>query len=294
MPLNSLPLWMEAAAKAVVYIALLLAVGAGGVRWLLLPRARGLSEGELQRYEQRLARLVLTAALALTGALALRLAAHTTAVFGFAESLSIEAFRIVALESRWGSGWRLQMLGAVAAVSAALVIRIHRGIGWLASTGAVIACCFAVPLLGHAAGEPRRLAFHASHVLGAGLWLGSLASVLIVGRPRAPLLRRFAPLALSGAAVLLVSGIVTAVEYVGSIWNLWTTAYGRTLSIKLGLFGAVVGCGYFNWRRWRPDLSSSGGASADAQGSERIEVVEATLALAIVLVTALLTELEHP
>jgi putative copper resistance protein D len=283
MTLDSLPGWLEAAAKAGVYMALLLLVGACGVRWLVLPRVRGLPADELHRCEQRLARVALTTALTLTGALVLRLAAHTTAVFGFAESLSIEAFRVVALQSRWGAGWRQQVLAATVALAAALLIKVHRRIGWGAVACAAIACCLAVPLLGHAAGESKRLAFHAIHVFSAGLWLGSLAAILVASRPHAPFLRRFAPVALSGAALLSATGILSALEYVGPLSNLWGTAYGRVLLTKLALFGAVVGFGYVNWRRWR-----------DAGGSDRIALVEIALALAVVLVTAVLTEIEHP
>ena len=181
----------------------------------------------------------------------LRLVAHTAAAFGVAESLSIESIRVIALESRWGDGWRLQMLAAAVAVSAAVLVRIQPRNGWIALTAAVVTCCLSLPLLGHAAGDSSRLALHTIHVGAAGLWLGSLASILIACRPRAPLLRRFAPLALSGAALLAGSGIVMAFEYVGSLSNVWTTAYGRTLALKLTLFGVVLVCGYVNWRRWR-------------------------------------------
>jgi putative copper export protein len=294
MAVSVFPLLLEAASKVLVYGSLLLAVGVCAVRWLLLTRARGVSADEVRDSERRLARLILIATVSLTVALLFRLAAHTVAAFGAAEAMSIESIRVIALESRWGGGWRLQILAAAVAVSAGLLVRMQPRNGWVALAAAVLTCCLSIPLLGHAAGDGRRLAVHSVHVGAAGLWLGSLASILIACRPRAPFLRGFAPLALSGAALMAGAGGVMALEYVGSLSNLWTTAYGRALSVKLALFGAVLAAGYANWRRWRVAPAVAGAGGGDPPGSVRIPVVEVLIAVAIVLVTALLTELEHP
>jgi putative copper export protein len=100
-------------------------------------------------------------------------------------------------------------------------------------------------------------------------------------------LRVFSPIALTGACLAAAAGAIAAVQYVGTASNLWTTAYGRALLLKLGLFAGVVACGYRNWRRW----------SAVRSGEDvpkGAEVREVALALAIVLVTSVLTELAHP
>ena len=54
-----------------------------------------------------------------------------------------------------------------------------------------------------------------------------------------------------------------------------------------------VVCGYFNWRRWRAGESTVTSPGSPAESSGRIAAVETFLALGVVLVTALLTELEH-
>jgi putative copper export protein len=93
---------------------------------------------------------------------------------------------------------------------------------------------------------------------------------------------------LTGAAVVVLAGVITAVDHVGSLSNIWTTAYGRTLLLKVILFAGVVVCGYRNWRRWA--VLPSGGDITD----RRIETIESLLAAAIVLVTSVLTEIAHP
>ena len=284
---DSLTVWLEAAPKALVYLALLLAVGACAVKWLVVRRA-DVTPDERDACERRLARLLLTANAAAVLALLLRLLAHTFAAFGAADWLSAESLRVIAVESRWGESWRLQLTCAGVSLAAALLVPRHPYIGWPTATVAAIACCISAPLLGHAAGSGTRLTFHALHLLGAGIWIGALTCIVIVG-PRAPLLKKFTPVALTGSSLIVLAGLVMAVEYVAQVSNLWSTAYGRTLMLKLAFFGGVLICGYLNWRKW--------GRGEDAparEAGDRIARVESLLALAVVLVTALLTELEHP
>jgi putative copper export protein len=283
---ESLTVWLEAAPKAVVYAALLLAMGACAVKWLVVGRA-DLASDQREACERRLGRVLLAANGAAVFALLFRLLAHTFAAFGAADWLSAESLRVIALESQWGGGWRLQVICAGVALSAALLIPGHRYIGWPTATVAAIACCVSTPLLGHAAGSGTRLAFHALHLIGAGVWVGALACIVVVG-PRAALLKKFTPVAIGGSSLIGLAGLVMAVEYVVQVSNLWSTPYGRTLMLKLALFAGVAICGYLNWRKW------GGGAGVKAtDAGDRTARIESLLALAVVLVTALLTELEH-
>jgi putative copper resistance protein D len=198
--------------------------------------------------------------------------------------MSYDALRVIGIESQWGTGWRLQMLAAAAALSGAALMRVRHLPGWFVFTGAAIACALAIPLLGHAAGDRSRVAYHAIHVLGAGFWLGSLASILLLGDRAGVLLRKFAPVALVAASLLAASGAAMTLQYISAPSELWRTGYGRSLSIKLMLVAAIAVCGFLNWRYWR---------AAGTRRRRRLELVEALLAAAVVLVTALLTELEH-
>ncbi len=300
-------LWWEAAPKALLYAALLPALGACAARWVLLPRLRkDLSAAALARVERALGRIGLFAALVVLTATIARAWTHTVAAFGFAEARSWEAVRLIAFESRWGSGWILQAAAAAAlAASYLLVARLPR-IGWPATAASGVSLCVALPLLGHAAGSPGRMAIHAAHLVGAGLWIGTLVSVWAVARVESgrsvdhvehdasggvtaaasALFREFSTLALSGAVLLSLTGLVAAILYVAPLSSLWTTDYGRMLSLKVGLVAAVAACGFANWRRF------------DDPGGDRPMVpstvpLEVALALAVAIATSVLTELEH-
>ena len=101
------------------------------------------------------------------------------------------------------------------------------------------------------------------------------------------ILRNFSPIALFSAATASAAGAVAAYFYIGSFSNLWTTAYGRVLLLKVALVGAVGGCGFVNWRRLKRIIPYEADSLA-------IILLEAVLAIAVVLVTALLTETGHP
>ena len=115
----------------------------------------------------------------------------------------------------------------------------------------------AVPALsGHAASVGRlngiAILSDTLHVLGAGVWMGTLAALLAVGIPAAiiaadgaggavaAMVRAFSPMALAGAAVVAVTGILNVVFQLGAISDVWSTGYGRALLIKLALLAGVA------------------------------------------------------
>jgi putative copper export protein len=94
--------------------------------------------------------------------------------------------------------------------------------------------------------------------------------------------------------MVVAAGLVASLTYVGSAGNLWTTPYGRLLTAKGVLFCGVIACGFLNWRSWSG--GAVGGPAAAARSGESVGIVtiEILLAAAIVIVTAIFTELEHP
>ncbi|MEQ1910805.1 MAG: CopD family protein, partial [Vicinamibacterales bacterium] len=145
----------------------------------------------------------------------------------------------------------------------------------------------AVPQTGHAAEHWLRVLLHAVHLLGGGAWLGALA-VVVFGMPsavRSHLLRAFAPVAASSVALVALSGVVMTLTYIGSLSNLWTTDYGRRLLLKLAVVGASLVIGGLNWRALH---------RGEARASGKMPTLEASLVLAIVVLTAWLTETAHP
>lgn len=294
---------LEGGAKALLYASLLVAIGASALRWLLLPRATPeLGAQRVLAIEQSLARLALVAAALALAACVLRVWTHTVSAFGFDGAGSWDTIKLIAFESRWGQNWKLQAAAALVLVVACAIAVWHRW-AWPLATIAVLFFTATIPLLGHAAGSRVRVTLHIAHVLAAGFWLGTLAVVLLaripvvspdstgpslsVRRVRLIILRRFSTLALPSAATAIGAGIVAAYLYVGAFSNLWTTAYGRVLLVKVVLVGGISIAGYLNWQRLRRLHEVD-------EPSVAIIALEAVLTIAVVLVTGFLTEIAHP
>lgn len=244
--------------------------------------------------EAWLSRLALIVSFLLVAALLLRAWAQTASAFGMKEAWLPENLQLVAFESRWGAGWRLQMLAALGMLGATLVMTPQRPTAWIAFAFSTAGLAVAMPLLGHAAGSSQRYVVHVLHNLGAGAWLGTLGVMtLYAWRSRAPsedptafaaLVDRFSPLALGAAAMVATSGVIVAWLYVGSFAAMWTTAYGRVLSMKLA---AVALVGLFGWTNWR-------GVRRGSEPRSSVMTAEWIAALLVVGITGLLTEMEHP
>jgi putative copper export protein len=291
---------LEGSAKAILYASLLVTIGGSAARWLLLQRTvADLGPGCVSALEQSAARVALAAASLALGATGLRLWTHSVAAFGFDGATSWDTLKLIALHSRWGESWRTQLIAAaILVVSCAAAFWRRRF--WPLATLAVAGFTATMPLLGHASGNAARMTVHALHILGAGVWLGSLTVVLLIPVPSASLdatgppltarrirlliLRRFSSVALPGAATAIAAGLIASWFYVGALSDLWTTAYGRVLVLKAALVAGISMCGYINWRRLR----------AMHVESASLVVLEAALAAAVAIVTGFLTEIGHP
>jgi putative copper export protein len=293
---------LEGSAKAVLYASLLVAIGASGARWLLLWRSLAeLGGGCVLAIEQSVARIALGAACVALAASGLRVWTHTVEAFGFDGARSWDTLRLIALHSRWGQGWGIQFIAAIVFM-VACTATVWRRTLWPLATLSAVGFTATIPFLGHAAGDPARMAVHALHILAAGVWLGTLAAVVLIPAPPASLsrgmpltarrmrliiLRRFSPIALPSAATVAAAGLAASWFYVGAVSNLWTTAYGRLLVLKAGLVVGISVCGYINWQRLRK-------LHEESASSAFIVVIEAMLAAAVVIVTGYLTEIGHP
>ncbi|HEY6508006.1 MAG TPA: CopD family protein [Vicinamibacterales bacterium] len=277
------------APKAAVYGLGQLAIGIAVLRRLERQEPEDAASGPtLQAWLARLARIV---AALLLAALALRLLAQTASAFGPHDAWVPGNLRAIALESRWGHGWRWQVLAALAMLGASLLIPSRRA-GWMIFDAGAIGLAVAIPLLGHAAGSLQRYGMHALHNLGAAVWVGALgALVLTAWRPGTPLrgavpglVRRFSPVALSAAAVALASGAIAGLVYAGSWASLWTTPHGRLLTVKLTGVAVVIACGSMNWRCVRRGTPPP----------RLVLTLEWLAALVVLGLTGALTETEHP
>jgi putative copper export protein len=212
----------------------------------------------------------------------------------------------VLLAQSWGRAWSVQVLLALLGVSGFLVGRAAQSASSEAQAAAETVCTLAVVALaftpaftGHAGShEPLVLSVGADgiHVLAGGAWLGTLAALFATaswsregGAQLLERVRRFSPLALTAAPVVAITGLVSAWLRLTHVSDLWLTAYGRTLSLKLALFGGVLALGWLNWRRRTARLAESGEPSAmrASMGTELLMALAVLAATAFLLSTPL-------
>jgi copper transport protein len=153
-------------------------------------------------------------------------------------------------------------------------------------------------LSGHQATEPNAgpLAELADwlHLVAASIWVGGVASLAFLVWPLAPSLRReaflrFARLAIALVAVMVLAGAYLAVVRLPALSDLWTTEYGRFLVLKSVLVGLALTFGAVHHLFVRPRLER--GDEPDVGPSL---VGEATVAFAVLLAAAILTNLAPP
>jgi putative copper export protein len=141
------------------------------------------------------------------------------------------------------------------------------------------------------------------HVLGASGWLGSLLAVVTIGVPAAMRLEKerrgravaglvnaFSPTALGFAALVAVTGVISAAFHLGSFADLWRSDYGRALLLKVSVLSIVFATGAYNWLRVRPAL----GDDAGAQRLRRSAGVELAIGAVVLLITAVLVATPPP
>jgi putative copper export protein len=173
-----------------------------------------------------------------------------------------------------------------------------------------VATGFFTALNGHAVGMETgvwiTVLAHGIHVVAAGLWLGTLALVLMVTSPEAPgddadvsdgaafadLIDRFSPMALGAVGVLVTAGLVATWRHVGTPANM-LSPYGLVLGLKIGAFVAAAACGWINWRWARPALHTSGAAQRRLRRLAWLEITFGTIAVALTAVLGLLSMPGH-
>lgn len=254
----------------------------------------------------RARRIGLGAVTVLAVALFLRLYAQMYALHGPSQGLQMAPLRTLLGSTTWGLGWLIQAGGIlVAAIGLGLAARRAR-VGWALAALGALGLAFTPALSGHAAGvqDVTALAVLADglHVLGAGGWLGGLLVVVIGGLPvalrqpddrgaaAAALIEAFSPTALFFAGVVVATGVFSAWLHVGEVTALWTTGYGRTLLVKVGVLSLVFGTGAYNWLRVKPSL----GSPAAAGRLRRSATVELAIAVLVLAVTAVLVATPLP
>ena len=95
------------------------------------------------------------------------------------------------------------------------------------------------------------------HLFGGAIWLGGLAGLLLLALPGAVqladrgdfwavVIRRFSAVAMTCVGVIALSGLFLFWEHVDGPRQLFTTMYGRTLGVKIIIFGVLLLLGIGN------------------------------------------------
>ncbi len=326
------------------YVSLALFIGGLAFAWLAWGRALA-SAGEEQRWRRAASAGAGRLGLLLAVAVAVGLVASVLGVMlqgasaaGISLWSSLKAAVLEnTLESRFGEVWAARagvwlLIGAILLAVRALGVVVVPRLGAAAEPGGraslrrppapvivllVLACAYLAitpALAGHASVEgPRGVFFPADalHVLGASVWVGGIACLLL-GMPAATRqldggertelllasLARFSPIALASAVAIGITGLVQAYIDVRSLDALVNTTYGLLVLCKSVLFGGLVALGWVNRRRLIPALrrlaaaaTSPGEAGVLARRSLRSEIV---LMACVLGVTAALVSYAPP
>jgi copper transport protein len=187
-------------------------------------------------------------------------------------------------------------LAGTALLAAALWPRSRRT--WLllagvAAAGAILAHVIA----GHAAARGdlawAKVLAQWVHFLAVGVWLGGLAALLlgVRGKPselKGAAVRRFSAVAAYALVAVAITGLLRAVNEVGSWSALFTTGYGQLVLVKVALLLGLAGLGAINRYRNVPRAGTS------LTPLRRISGGELTLAIGALAAAAVLATLVPP
>jgi copper transport protein len=136
------------------------------------------------------------------------------------------------------------------------------------------------------------------HLSAALLWVGGLVVLAICVWPLARELRRDAFLRFSRLATLLIAALLGAGIYLSfvrlpSVSDLWTAGYGQVLLVKIALVSIALMWGAFHHFVGRPALVRDDASGWSARLGRTL-VGEASVAMAILLVAAMLVDAKPP
>ncbi len=286
------------------FIGLVLMVGAVTFRFAVLQRAEKAYAGDVfLALDNGTRGIALVAAILALASNLVRLWLQSGALHGTERMWDPALLRAMVFTTGWGKAWLAQ---TVATSSFAVCTRLRTANpleSWIAAALFAVAAAATPAFAGHAAAVEQMAAVpivnDAVHLIAASAWLGTLAVLLFAGVPTivrashqpftdaATLVRTFSPLALFAAAVAIFTGTVSAFVHIKAISELWTTPYGKTLSIKLAVVLLTATTGAYNWKVVSPRLGSQQ-ATLHIRRSALAEVI---IAATIIAVTAVLVAL---
>ncbi len=263
--------WVEfegPATRWLLYVAATLLVGIAGATWILRPLEPVGTPDLAARdaWNRRLRGLLILTGVLLAIASLLMIVAQVRSWFGPEATFDYAQYRLIADRTQWGHGWRVTAVLALVALALTCVPASGRGALWLSALTGLVAG-LAVPQTGHGGSQgPLLRCVHSAHVIGGGLWIGTLAALMwathgqwVVVRPetRRRWLARLSVVALTGAATMGLSGLVLTSEHAGLSFAMTRTSYGLTLLTKVAVTAVIAALGWRNWRRLGPRVEDA-------------------------------------
>jgi copper transport protein len=270
--------WPVVGARLIGYLGF--AVVAGVVAFVLWAASDKAGDERLQR----LTRGALGVSLA-ASVLGMLLQGPYTAGLSWSRALDPDLLSAT-LRTPWGTAmaWRIALLLALAVMIWRLSALVSQPVRWLAPA-AVAATAVAIAGAGHGASAGLyALVVDTVHVLTAGVWVGGLVVLVVLGRSvGGEAVRRFSTLALSAVVVLVGTGVLNSLRNIHSLDELFLTRYGVLLLAKLSLVAATLAAA---------SVSRSRVKQARVPGTS--VRLEAAMTATVLLVTAFLSMTSPP
>ena len=318
----------QSAARWLMYLAMMTLFGGFAFRLLALKpsleQARDLSDEErasgFARGENRFVRLTWLSLVLLAFAAFASLILQTASVMDVSVAQGFAPARLfqVLTETSYGAPWLLQIALMLALV--VIVFFIARGRKDLSAKTPLLwiglilcAALFLTPsLTGHAraAAKEYRFAVFSNwlHLVAVGVWVGGLFHLALTmpktiahldGKRRLCVLSRVIPLfsrlAVAASILIALTGIYNSWIHVDEYSDLWTSAYGQVLSLKIILFLPMLALGGLNTFVLRPraarfdneEISAAEHQRTDRSFSRSVRV-EALIGIIVLLLAAIL------
>ena len=141
--------------------------------------------------------------------------------------------------------------------------------------------------------------FDALHLTAAAIWIGGLVSVIVAirGRPDARIdaVRRFSIVAALSVPVLAAAGLLSALVQIPNVNGIVETDWGLAFIVKIAILVALFVAAAANAFFLRPrDVAAGGRDHRLVRRFGRMMRIEAGLGLAVIVASAVLTQLPSP
>jgi copper transport protein len=180
---------------------------------------------------------------------------------------------------------RLALYGAMGVLVWRLAGLVNRPVRWLVPLG-LVGTALTISATGHgnASGRLVDLGVVALHALTAGLWVGGLIVLMVLGRSvERREWQRFGALALACVVALVATGTLNSLRELKAVDQLWQTRYGVVLLAKLALVAGTLAAAAVSRRRLQQD-----------RAPRRSVRLEGVLTVGVLVVTALLSMTTPP